>query len=221
MMFKKPADTLASGFKENQQKLEKIAREVARCTRCGLHKQATNSVPGEGNPSAEIMFIGEAPGYHEDQQGIPFCGAAGRLLDQLLQSIEVKRKDVFIGNVLKHRPPGNRDPLPEEMEACRPFLDEQIKTIDPRMIVTLGRFSMNKFLPGEYISRIHGQARFINLADKKRIIIPMYHPAAALRNGKIMKEIKEDFQEIKKFLFGEPEIAVAKEENKEEQLSLV
>lgn len=204
--------------KEKKEKLERIAQAVARCKRCRLYKQANHSVPGEGNPEAEVMFIGEGPGYHEDQKGIPFCGAAGKLLDQLLQSIKLKREEVFIGNMVKHRPPGNRDPLDEEIEACRPFLDEQIKVIDPRIIVTLGRFSMNKFLPGEFISRVHGQARFVNFVGKRRIIIPMYHPAAALRNGRIMKEIKDDFQKISQFLRGD--LTPEEKEPEEKQLGL-
>lgn len=202
-----------------QKNLDEIAGRVKKCTRCSLYKQANNPVPGEGSPEAEIMFIGEGPGYHEDRLGRPFVGQAGKLLDQLLSSIKVDRKDVFIGNMVKHRPPGNRDPLPAEIEACRPFLDEQVKIIDPKIIVTLGRFSMNKFLPGEYISKIHGQARFVNLAGKKRIVMPMYHPAAALRNGRIMEEIKEDFKKLPQFL--EEKIEEDKKEDGKEQLSLV
>jgi len=202
-----------------QKKLDEIAGRVKKCTRCSLYKDANNPVPGEGSPEAGIMFIGEGPGYHEDRLGRPFVGQAGKLLDQLLQLIKVERKDVFIGNMVKHRPPGNRDPLPTEIEACRPFLDEQVKIIDPKIIVTLGRFSMNKFLPGEYISKIHGQARFVSLAGKKRIVMPMYHPAAALRNGRIMVEIKEDFKKLPRFL--EEKIEEDKEEDNREQLSLV
>lgn len=188
------------GSEEKKRKLEEIAEQVAKCTRCPLYKRANKPVPGEGSPDAEIMFIGEGPGASEDRKGIPFCGAAGRLLDQLLQLIKVARKDVFIGNMLRHRPPGNRDPLPEEIKACQPFLDEQIKIIDPKIIVTLGRFSMNKFLPGEYISRIHGQARYVDFAGKRYIVVPMYHPAAALRNGRIMEEAKEDFKKLAELL---------------------
>lgn len=207
---------------DKQQKLAEIAGRVKKCTRCSLYKQAVNPVPGEGNPNAQIMFIGEGPGYHEDQQGRPFVGQAGKLLDRLLQLIKVARKDVFIGNMVKHRPLGNRDPLPTEIESCRPFLDEQIKIIDPKIIVTLGRFSMNKFLPGEYISKIHGQARFVDFRGKKWIVIPMYHPAAALRNGKIMKEIKEDFKKIPRFLEERiEEVKGEKKEDSKEQLSLI
>jgi DNA polymerase len=211
---------------EKEAKLEQIARQVAKCNRCDLYKQATNPVPGEGSPSAKIVFIGEGPGYHEDQRGIPFCGAAGRLLDQLLLSIKVARKDVFIGNMVKHRPPGNRDPLPQELEACQEYLDEQIKIIDPKIIVTLGRFSMRKFLPGEYISKIHGQARLVFFAGKKRVVIPMYHPAAALRSSQVMHQVKEDFEKIPKWLNDriEEEPEAPKEEAeavKREQLSLI
>jgi len=211
------------------EKLNEIAGRVAKCTRCDLYKRAIRPVPGDGHPDAKVMFIGEGPGYHEDQQGLPFVGAAGKLLDKLLQSIELERKDVFIGNVIKHRPPSNRDPLPEEIEACRPFLDEQIQTIEPKIIVTLGRFSMNKFLPNEKISQIHGKARYVDFLGKRFIVIPMYHPAAALRSGKIMEEIKEDFQKIKLFLEKSSEIEVEeksastevstdKEENKQMRL---
>ncbi|MFC1790142.1 uracil-DNA glycosylase family protein [Patescibacteria group bacterium] len=185
---------------EKQAALEKITEKVAECTSCSLYKQATRSVPGAGNPDAEIVFVGEAPGFHEDQQGLPFVGAAGKLLDKLLVSIDLRREDVFICNMLRHRPPGNRDPFPEEMSACQSFLDDQIKIIDPRILVTLGRFSMNKFLPEVRISQVHGVARFVEFAGKRRIVIPMYHPAAALRNGRIMEAALEDFKKILKFL---------------------
>ena len=210
-------------LEEKNKELEKIARQVADCKKCSLYKNATKPVPGEGNPQAEVMFIGEAPGYWEDQQGRPFVGQAGKLLNELLQLIKLPRESVFIANVIKHRPPGNRDPLPEEIEACKEFLDAQIKIIDPKIIITLGRFSLNKFLPGEFISKIHGQARFVEFAGRKRIVIPMYHPAAALRNERIMKELKFDFQKIQKFLEDisseEKEEENKKEENK--QLSFI
>lgn len=208
-----------------QQKLEKITRRVAKCTRCPLYKKAINPVPGEGSPKAEVMFIGEGPGYWEDQKGRPFVGQAGKLLDQLLQSIKLSRKEVFIGNMVKHRPPGNRDPLPGEIEACQPFLDEQIKIINPKIIVTLGRFSMAKFLPDEKISQIHGQARFVDWEGKKLIVLPMYHPAAALRRGEIRHQMKEDFQKIPQLLRSKPIIEIAEEPTKkgkkEKQLSLI
>lgn len=183
-------------MKNKQQKLEEIAREVAKCKKCLLYKDATNSVPGEGSPEAKIMFVGEGPGYFEDLQGRPFVGQAGKLLNELLQSIKLPREEVFIGNVVKHRPPENRDPMPEEIKACEQYLDEQIEIINPKIIVTLGRFSMNKFLPGEYISRVHGQARYVDFAGKRYLVIPMYHPAAALRSDEIMNQIRQDFQKI-------------------------
>jgi DNA polymerase len=148
------------------------------------------------------MFIGEGPGFHEDQQGLPFVGPAGKLLDKLLSSIGLKREEVFITNVIKHRAPGNRDPMPSEIDACRGFLDKQIEVIDPKVVVTLGRFSMDKFIPGARISQVHGQARFVQFGDKKLIVIPMYHPAAALRAGRIMEELRKDFLGIGKYLGG-------------------
>lgn len=205
-----------------EEKLKEITQKVAQCTHCSLYQKATHSVPGAGNPDSKIVFIGEGPGYHEDQQGLPFVGAAGKLLDRLLQLIKLERKDVWIGNMVKHRPPGNRDPLPEEIKACQNFLNQQIEIIDPQIIVTLGRFSMAKFLPNEKISQIHGQARFVNFAGKRRIVIAMYHPAAALRSGTVMEQIKKDFQKIPKFLSSKPfeEIKPAKRETQEEQMGL-
>jgi len=180
----------------NQEALAKIAEQVKNCQKCPLYKTATNPVPGAGNPNAEIVFIGEAPGYWEDQKGIPFCGAAGNLLDQLLAMINLKREEVFICNILKHRPPNNRDPLPGEIVACTPYLKQQLLIIKPKIIITLGRFAMNYFIPNAYISRIHGQAKEVSWEGLNLIIIPMYHPAAALRNGQVMQEIKEDFKKI-------------------------
>jgi len=208
-------------LEEKKKKLEEIAGKVAACKKCPLYKNATKAVPGEGNPNAEVMFIGEGPGYWEDQEGRPFVGQAGKLLDNLLQLIKLPRKKVFIANVVKHRPPGNRDPLPQEIKACREFLDGQIEIIDPKVIVTLGRFSLNKFLPGEFISKIHGKARFVEFAERKRIVIPMYHPAAALRNERIMEELKLDFQKIPKFLENFPSEERDKEENNNRQLSFL
>jgi len=224
------------GIEEKQQKLEEIAKQVVVCRRCNLYKNATNPVPGEGNPDAKIMFVGEGPGFWEDKKGRPFVGQAGKLLDQLLstiggsapggQLIKLGRENVFITNVIKHRPPNNRDPLLEEIKACEPFLNEQIKIIDPEIIVTLGRFSMGRFLPNEFISKIHGQARFVDFAGKKRIIIPMYHPAAALRSSIMMEEIKKDFQKIVQFLERsqevlETQVVEDKDKNESDQMSLI
>ena len=145
--------------------LEKVATEVSTCTKCDLCKGRTKAVPGEGNPHAKIMFIGEGPGFHEDSQGRPFVGPAGQFLVELLASINLKRTDVFITNVVKCRPPGNRDPLPAEINACNDYLERQIAALDPEVIVTLGRFSMAKFFGGEKISSIHGRARKVDGQD--------------------------------------------------------
>jgi len=203
---------------DKKSKLDELAEEIFSCTCCPLYKKAKKAVPGEGNPDAEVMFIGEAPGFYEDQKGIPFCGAAGNFLDKLLSRIKLRRKDVFISNVVKHRPPGNRDPQPGEIEACEPFLDRQIEIINPKIIVTLGRFAMNKFLPSEYISRVHGQVRFVNFAGKRRMIIPMYHPAAGLRRGKIKEETERDFDRLKKILEEKEEPVEKKEKSDKSDL---
>lgn len=199
-----------------KQALQKIAQEVESCQRCPLYKRATRGVPGEGNPDARIMFIGEGPGYHEDQKGIPFCGAAGRILDELLYLIKLERKEVFIGNVVKHRPPENRDPLPLEIEACRSWLDKQIAIIEPEMIVTLGRFSLGKFLPEARISRVHGQPQKIKFQGREIILVPMYHPAAGLRRGEILEDLKKDFLALANLLTTPKTI-----EPSREQLTLV
>lgn len=184
---------------DKRKELEKIASAIEKCKKCSLWKNP-KAVPGEGNLETKIMLVGEAPGYHESVWGRPFVGPAGRLLTQLLKSIHLERADVFICNMLRHRPPDNRDPLPGEIKACESFLNEQIKIIKPKIIVTLGRFSMAKFLPGEYISKIHGQARNVEFAGRKYIIVPMYHPAAGLRNGNILKQLRADFVKLGELL---------------------
>jgi uracil-DNA glycosylase family 4 len=177
---------------EKQRRLREVAAEVERCQRCALYKHALRGVPGEGDPNAAVMLIGEAPGWHENQQGRPFVGAAGQFLEQLLHSVGLRRDQVFIANVIKHRPPDNRDPLPEEIEACNGYLDRQIEAIDPKVIVTLGRFSLGKFFPGERISRIHGVPRRAGT----RIVLPMYHPAAALHQSSLRRTVEEDFKRL-------------------------
>jgi DNA polymerase len=172
--------------------LEQIAAEVAVCTKCILHKSRVKAVPGEGPAHADIMFIGEGPGFHENQQGRPFVGAAGQFLEELLGKIGLKREQVFIANVVKCRPPANRDPLPEEIEACRQYLDRQITAIRPKVIVTLGRFSMARAFPGEKISRIHGQPRKVDGI----VYVPMFHPAAALHQPSLKATVEEDFQKL-------------------------
>lgn len=181
---------------ESDQTLDSLREQIAVCTRCELHRGATNPVPGEGNPNARILLIGEAPGFHEDAQGKPFVGNSGKFLTELLATAGLKREDVFITNVVKHRPPGNRDPLPDEMVACAHFLEQQIEIIDPDVIVTLGRFSMAKYFPGQRISKIHGQAKEVG----GRFIVPMYHPAAALHNGSLRPEIEADFLKLPRLL---------------------
>jgi uracil-DNA glycosylase len=172
--------------------LKEIAAEVSTCTKCDLCKGRTHAVPGEGNPRAKLFFIGEGPGFYEDKQGRPFVGPSGQLLAELLQSIGLKREDVFITNVVKCRPPENRDPLPPEIEACNDYLDRQIAAIRPLVIVTLGRISMSKFFGGEKISAIHGRAR----KKDGYICIPMFHPAAALRTESYKVMLREDFKKI-------------------------
>lgn len=181
---------------ESGEKLDALREQIAVCTRCELHRAATNPVPGEGNPEARILLIGEAPGFHEDAHGKPFVGNSGKFLTQLLEKAGLSREEVFITNVVKHRPPGNRDPLPDEMAACAHYLDEQIEIINPDVIVTLGRFSLARYFPGERISKIHGQPKEIN----GRYVVPMYHPAAALHNGSLRPEIEADFQKLPRLL---------------------
>lgn len=176
--------------------LNEIAAQVTRCENCQLHFSRKNAVPGEGAATAEIMFIGEGPGFHENEQGRPFVGPAGKFLDELLENAGYKRSQVFIANVVKCRPPGNRDPLPEELAACGVYLNRQIETIDPRVIVTLGRISMGKFLPYARISEVHGKPFWVN----ERLIVAMYHPAAALHQPSLKSTIIDDFHRLREII---------------------
>lgn len=176
--------------------LSEITLLVSRCQNCALHHSRIKSVPGEGPEDAKIMFIGEGPGFHENQQGRPFVGQAGKFLDELLSVSGLKREAVFITNVVKCRPPGNRDPLPEELEACSKFLDRQIELINPEIIVTLGRFSMAKFFGQVKISQIHGMMRRIG----QRHVVAMYHPAAALHQPALKNTLLDDFSKLKKYI---------------------
>lgn len=194
------------------EQLAEIADEVKRCTLCELHRTATNAVPGEGNPEARVMFIGEAPGWHEDKQGKPFVGASGQFLSELIESAGLTRDEVFITNIVKHRPPGNRDPLPDEIAACAGYLERQIAAIDPDVIVTLGRHSMNRYFPGERISKIHGKSKRVGT----RLVVPMYHPAAALHNGSLRSTIEDDFKQLPKLL-AEQETERTKRQQEEER----
>lgn len=197
--------------------LEKVAAEIAVCEKCPLHQGRTNTVPGAGRSDADIMFIGEGPGFHEDRQGLPFVGASGKFLEEMLGSIGLTREDVFIANVVKCRPPGNRDPQSDEIEACREYLDRQIELIDPKVIVTLGRFSMARYFPNARISKIHGQAKKIG----NRLYIPMYHPAAALHQPSLRATVEADFARIPE-LIEQMESASGEEQppDEPEQLSL-
>lgn len=179
-----------------EETLAQIASEVSVCTDCVLHKTRKKSVPGEGPANSEIMFIGEGPGMNENEQGRPFVGAAGNFLNQLLAQARLKREDVWIGNVVKCRPPENRDPLPEELSACDRHLERQIAAINPSIIVTLGRFSMGKFMPGAKISAVHGQMRKVG----NRFVIAMFHPAAALHQANLKPTILADFAKLPQLL---------------------
>ena len=172
--------------------LEQLYRSVATCTDCGLCNTRTQAVPGEGPLDAEVMFVGEGPGFHEDQQARPFVGPAGRLLDELLASAGLRRSDVYITNVVKCRPPNNRDPLPGEIEACRKYLEQQIRMIQPQLIVTLGRYSLAWFFPRDSVSKVHGHLR----RQDGMYYLHMYHPAAALHAGNLRKTIEDDFRKI-------------------------
>ena len=172
--------------------LEDLAELVRSCTDCPLHGSRTNAVPGEGPANAEILFIGEGPGFHEDRQGRPFVGPAGNFLEELLQSIGMTRDQVYIANMVKCRPPNNRDPAPNEISACSKYLDRQIELIDPLLIVTLGRFSMSRFLPGQSISRVRGRLRPVG----GRHIFPIMHPAAGLRRQEMRDAIEQDFAKV-------------------------
>lgn len=175
-----------------EQILQQINEEVQTCVKCGLHFSRKYGVSGAGPADAKIMLIGEGPGFHENETGIPFVGGSGRLLDELLESIGMNREDVFISNVVKCRPPGNRDPQADELAACDPYLERQIAVINPKVIVTLGRFSMAKFMPNARISNVHGQAMNI----KGRLVVAMYHPAAALHQRSLRPILEADFARL-------------------------
>ena len=181
----------------DEQQLEKLAKQIVVCTKCELHRSRKNAVPGEGPTQAEIMFIGEGPGAREDQLGRPFVGASGKFLDQLLEQAGVTRADVWITNVVKCRPPGNRDPLPDEIKTCTGnYLQHQIEIVNPSIIVTLGRHSMGLFFKGAKITQIHGQMRPVD----DRFVIAMYHPAAALHQQSLKSVILADFAKLPELL---------------------
>lgn len=193
---------------QKRDSLEKISEEIEACKKCELSKNRTHSVPGEGNRKAEIFFVGEGPGKSEDLEGRPFVGAAGKFLDEMIESIDLERGDVFIGNVIKCRPPNNRDPNPEEVELCKEYLYRQIKVIKPKIICTLGRFSLGLFLPGHSISKIHGKPKRLVFETGDHplqelgsvVVLPLYHPAVALYRGNMRRLLKDDFKIIPKIL---------------------
>jgi len=183
------------------EQLVELNKKMLSCQKCSLRGTCTQVVPGEGSADAEIMFIGEGPGKKEDESGRPFVGVAGKFLDEMLASIKLKRENVYIANVVKCRPPGNRDPLPAEAETCWPWLESQVKIIDPKIIVTLGRHSMERFLPGQKISEAHGKALRRDIPGLgKRVFFTLYHPAAALYNGSLRATLLKDFKKLPEVL---------------------
>ena len=194
--------------------LAQLCEEIIACRDCELARYRTKVVPGEGAADADLLFIGEAPGWHEDQQGRPFVGPAGQFLDQLLASIGLRREEVYIANVIKCRPPQNRDPLPAEIQNCRKWLDRQIEIIQPQMIITLGRYSLARYFPNESIGKIHGKPR----KSGGVIYYPMYHPAAALHQGSLRRTIETDMLRISQILAQGEELPQDAVESK--QLSL-
>ncbi|MDO8341274.1 MAG: uracil-DNA glycosylase [Candidatus Woesebacteria bacterium] len=183
-----------------KEKLHNLKDEMEKDESLPLKKSANKLVFGSGNTEANILAVGEGPGRTEDIQGLPFVGQAGKLLDKLFFLAEIERKDIFITNIVHHRPPENRDPLPEEITSYGKYLDKIIEIIDPKIIITLGRFSMAKFLSNVFISNVHGKKFEILFKDKKIVVIPMYHPAASLRNGNILEAEKQDFSNLKSIL---------------------
>ena len=212
---------------ERTDDLAAFAESVAGCTRCRLAQGRTQVVFGSGNPRAELMFVGEAPGFHEDKQGLPFVGQAGKLLDKLLAGIGLQRADVFVANVLKCRPPGNRDPQPDEIEACESHLFRQIELIEPTVVATLGNFA-TKLLSGRPlgITRVHGQEQETTLGGRKVLLYPLYHPAAALYTPAMLKVLESDFARLPELLgrslepLPEPELALVAPSAPAEQLGL-
>jgi uracil-DNA glycosylase len=186
---------------DKQAQLDKLRQEIIDKHVCDeLAQQATNLVMGDGNVNAEIVFIGEAPGKNEDEQGLPFVGAAGKFLNEMLAQAGMERQDVYITNIVKYRPPNNRDPLPEEKKAFWPYLAKQLQIIQPKVVITLGRHSMEYFLPDARISMVHGKAKRITFGNEKLVIVPLYHPAAALYNGSMRQTLIDDFLRVPKVI---------------------
>jgi uracil-DNA glycosylase len=205
-----------------QEQLDQLKEQMKEDMNLPLRKNAGEMVFGEGDPDADIFFLGEGPGYHESVQGRPFVGNAGKLLDRSLQSIKLDRTSVWITNVVNFRPPENRDPLPEEIAAYTPYTDKMIEIIDPQVIVTLGRFSMAKFIPGVKISQVHGKVYKTLLQGKEVVVYPMFHPAAALRAGEMMRMFQTDFLKLPEILSQNVQSKdTTPDEKKAEQLELI
>lgn len=197
--------------------LTQLERVIKTCHNCRLWRTATNAVPGEGSAKAAVMFIGEAPGFHEDQLARPFVGRAGQLLDNLLINVGLRREDVYITNVVKHRPPENRGPNKDEIRACFPYLQRQVQIVNPKVIIPLGRYALEVFIKDQPISEIHGQPFKV----RERIVFPLYHPAAALRSGMVRRDLEKDFVRLPKVLKGEIKPKELEIKNKDEnQLQL-
>ena len=197
--------------------LAALAKQIEICKRCNLYKETTHAVPGEGNPQAKIVFVGEAPGFHEDSLGRPFVGNAGKYLDLLISKVGLERDQVFITNVVKHRPPENRDPTPSEVASCNLWLEAQLKEISPAVVVTLGRWSLARYLPSAKISEVHGKP----VKTQGVVVLPMYHPAAALRSGLVSRQLEEDFMKNQKLLSNPEEVGSLTENfNEDGQRSL-
>jgi DNA polymerase len=196
---------------EKLNRLRELKKKMREDTALPLRKSATNLVFGEGSPDAKLFFLGEGPGYWEDQKGRPFVGNAGSLLNQLLDSIKLPREEVFITNVICYRPPENRDPFPEEIEAFAPYIDEMLTIIKPKAVITLGRFSMAKFIPGVKITVVHGKPHGVDWKGRKLVVVPMFHPAAALRSGEVLRQIKEDFLKLPELVKDSQKIEVKQE----------
>jgi uracil-DNA glycosylase len=192
---------VSAGAEERRERLVALFKEVQTCTRCPLHETRTKAVFGAGNADADLMFVGEAPGAEEDRQGLPFVGRAGQLLNEMLGEIGLARDDVFIANVLKSRPPGNRDPLPLEIQACEPYLFEQVRLIEPRVVCTLGNFS-TKLLSGSPtgITKVRGTPQVHELGGRTVFLLPLFHPAAALRTPAVKETLRADFATIPELL---------------------
>jgi DNA polymerase len=214
---------------QRREELVELYKEASGCLRCPLHKTRTKVVFGAGNADADLMFVGEAPGQQEDLQGLPFVGRAGNLLNQLLEEVGFERGDVFITNVLKSRPPGNRDPQPEEIDACKPYLHKQVALIEPRVICTLGNFATKLLTRSQRgITSVHGRPQVHELGGRAVRVYPIYHPAAALRSTKVLEELREDFTRLPELLEEPPPVpigavapvAVAAEPEPEPQINL-